>query len=319
MGNGYMQQENLDQLKKAEADFFDQIADIRTSKSEQIAMEADIRRATKYIPQRGEKRFLIDPEMTEILEGGARDQYIKWVSHKPGSRVLDIGCGSGWLALELARNGCHVDAYDISPKAVALARKMLEENPYKEGFGSVTYHLQDVSELDLGVEKYDAVSGWSAFHHMPDVPVFMDRVFHALKPGGIVATMDDMPRGRLEQGLEYFFEFILPTYSLSYPQKLGTVFNLLTGKRKYREEIFSPMEEAKHSAVDEIADVFNNKFEVILSLRHNAFAGTPVMRISGSDGFRYAAARVVVEIDRFLCKLGIVKGFERVMVARKKA
>lgn len=203
-GNGYMQQDNLDQLKKAEADFFDQIADIRTSKSEQIAMEADIRRATKYIPQRGEKRFLIDPKMTEILEGGARDQYIKWVSHKPGSRVLDIGCGSGWLALELARNGCHVDAYDISPKAIALARKMLAENPYKEGFGSVTYHLQDVSELDLGVDKYDAVSGWSAFHHMPDVPVFMDRVFHALKPGGIVATMDDMPRGRLEQGLEYF-------------------------------------------------------------------------------------------------------------------
>lgn len=314
-----MQQDNLDQLKKAEADFFDKIADIRTASSELISMEADIRRATKYIPQRGEKKMYIDPKMTEILEDGARDQYIKWVSHKPGSRVLDVGCGSGWLALELARNGCHVDAYDISPKAIALARKMLAENPYKEGFGSVTYHLQDVSEIDLGVDKYDAVSGWSAFHHMPDVPLFMDRVFHALKPGGIVATMDDMPRGRLEQGLEYFFEFILPTYSLSYPQKIGTVFNLLAGKRKYREEIFSPMEEAKHSAVDEIADVFNNKFEVILSLRHNAFVGTPLMRIRGSDGFRYATARVVLGIDRFLCKLGIVKGFERVMVARKKS
>jgi 2-polyprenyl-3-methyl-5-hydroxy-6-metoxy-1,4-benzoquinol methylase len=312
-----MQQDNLDQLKKAEANFFDQIADIRTSKSEQIAMEADIRRATKYIPKQGEKRFLIDPKMTEILEGGAREQYIKWVSHKPGSRVLDVGCGSGWLALELARNGCHVDAYDISPKAIALARKMLEENPYKDCFGSVTYHLQDVSELDLGIEKYDAVSGWSAFHHMPDVPVFMDKVFRALKPGGIVATMDDMPRGRIEQGLEYFFEFILPTYSLSYPQKIGTVFNLLTGKRKYREEVFSPMEEAKHSAVDEIADVFNKKFNVILSLRHNAFAGTPVMRISGYDGFRYAAARAVVGIDKFLCNLGVVKGFERIMIARK--
>lgn len=314
-----MQQDSFDQLKKAEADFFDKIVDIRTSKSGQIAMEVDIRRATKYIPQRGEKRFLIDPKMTDILEGEARDQYIKWVSLKRGSRVLDIGCGSGWLALELARNGCHVDAYDISPKAIALARKMLAENPYKEGFGSVTYHLQDVSELDLGIDKYDAVSGWSAFHHMPDVPVFMDRVFHALKPGGIVATMDDMPRGRLEQRLEYFLEFILPTYSLSYPQKIATVFNLVTGRRKYREEIFSPMEQAKHSAVDEIEDAFNNKFKVILSLRNNAFAGTPVMRISGSDGFRYAAARAVVGIDRFLCKLGIVKGFERVMIARKKS
>ena len=79
------------------------------------------------------------------------------------------------------------------------------------------------------------------------------------------------------------------------------------------------MEEAKHSAVDEISDVFYEKFEVILSVRHNAFAGTPVMRISGPDGFRYAAAKAVVAVDRLLCKLGIVKGFERVMVARKKA
>jgi ubiquinone/menaquinone biosynthesis C-methylase UbiE len=314
-----MQQNNLDQLKRAEARFFDEIADIRTACPELIAMEADIRRATKNIPKRGEKRLLIDPIITEILEGGARDQYIKLVSRKPGSRVLDVGCGSGWLALELARNGCHVDAYDISPKAIALARRMLEENPYKEGFGSVTYHLSDVSELDLGVGVYDAVSGWSAFHHMPDVPAFMDRVFHALKPGGIVATMDDMPRGRLEQGLEYFFEFILPTYSLSYPEKISMVFNLLTGKRKYREEILSPMEEAKHSAVDEIADVFNNKFEVIFSSRQNAFSGTPVMRMIGSDRFRYAAAKAVVATDRLLCKLGVVKGFERIMVARKKA
>lgn len=311
--------DNLEDLKRAEAKFFDRIADIRTEKDEQIAMEVDIRRATKYIPKRGEKRFLIDPQMTALLDGGARDQYIKWVSHKPGSRVLDLGCGSGWLALELARNGCHVDAYDISPKAIALAKKMLAENPYKDGFGSVTYHLQDVSEIDLGVEQYDAVSGWSAFHHMPDVPAFMDKVYRALKPGGIVATMDDMPRGRLEQGLEYFFEFILPTYNLSYPQKMATVFKLLTGRGKYREEIFSPMEEAKHSSVDEIASIFHEKFEVLLNVRHNAFVGTPVMRLYGPDGFRYAAAKMVIGLDRLMCKLGIVKGFERIMVARKSA
>jgi len=312
-----MTQENLEKLKQAEAKFFDGIADIRTERAEHIAMEVDIRRATKFIPERGEKRFLIDPKMTALLGGRSRDQYIKLVSQRPGARVLDIGCGSGWLALELARNGCHVDAYDISPKAIALAKKTLAENPFKEGFGSVTYHLQDVSELDLGVEAYDAVSGWSAFHHMPDVPVFMEKVFRAMKPGGIVATMDDMPRGRLEQALEYFFEFILPTYNLSYPQKFATVFRLLTGRGKYREEIFSPMEEAKHSSVDEIAQAFREKFEVIYSVQENAFAGTPLMRIAGPDGLRYALARLVIGLDRLMCKLRLVKGFERVMVARK--
>jgi len=95
----------------------------------------------------------------------------------------------GWLALELGRCGQTVDAYDLSPEAIAVARRMLDENPYKDGFGKVTYHLEDVTKLDLGTETLDAVSGWSAFHHLPDLMSFMDRVHQALKPGGIVVMI----------------------------------------------------------------------------------------------------------------------------------
>jgi 2-polyprenyl-3-methyl-5-hydroxy-6-metoxy-1,4-benzoquinol methylase len=313
-----MSQDNLNDLMKAEAAFFDHIAEIRTANGH-IAVESDLRRATKFIPKRSEKLLLIDPKMTAILDGGAREQYIKWVAHKPGGRVLDIGCGSGWLALELGRLGQHVDAYDISPKAIAIAKRMLAENPYKDGFGKVDYHLQDVSVIDIGEEKYDAVSGWSAFHHLPDLPAFMEKVYRALKPGGIVATMDDMPRGRLEKSFEYIIEFILPIIQLSYPQKISTVFQLLTGKKQFPAEVFTPMEEAKHSSVDDIKRIFYERFDVIVNLHQNAFVGTPVMRLRGPDRFRYAAASALVALDRLLCYFGIVKGFERIMIARKQA
>lgn len=312
-----MSEADLNKLKEAEAAFFDHVADIRTTNGH-IPIEADLRRATKFIPKRTDKLPLIDPKMTAILDGSARDQYISWVAHKPGGRVLDIGCGSGWLALELGRRGQHVDAFDISPKAIALAKRMLVENPYRDGFGEVNYHLQDVSEVDLGVEKYDAISGWSAFHHIPDLPAFMQRVRRALNPGGIVATMDDMPRGRLEKIFEYFIEFILPVYHYSYAQKISIALQLLTGKRQLPAEVFTPMEEAKHSSVDDLARIWHEQFEVLLTVQQNAFAGTPAMLLSGPDSFRYTTARALVGLDRLLCYLGIVKGFERVMIARKR-
>jgi 2-polyprenyl-3-methyl-5-hydroxy-6-metoxy-1,4-benzoquinol methylase len=312
-----MLQTNIDELKQAEAKFFDHIADIRTAKG-QIPVEADLRRATKFIPKCTDKLPLIDPKMTDILAGRATRQYINMVAHKPGGRVLDIGCGSGWLALELGRHGQHVEAYDISPKAIALAKRMLAENPYRDGFGEVNYHLQDVSEVDLGVEKFDAVSGWAAFHHLPDAPAFMQRVLRALKPGGIVATMDDMPRGRLERGCEYLFQFILPIYHYSYMQKFSIALQLLLRKRQLPVEVFTPMEEAKHSSVDDMSKILHEQFDVIMNLRQNGFVGTPVMCLSGWDSFRYTTARALVGLDRLLCYLGIVKGFERIMIARKR-
>ena len=72
---------------------------------------------------RTERIPAIDPQMTDILDAGAREKYLSMVAHKAGGRVLDICCGSGWLALELGRRGQIVDAYDLSPKAIALAKK----------------------------------------------------------------------------------------------------------------------------------------------------------------------------------------------------
>lgn len=308
--------EDINKLKAAEAAFFDGVADIRT-RDGHIPIEADLRRATRYLPKNGSHLPVIDPQMTAILDGKLRKCYLDHVAYKPGGRILDLGCGSGWLALELGRRGQHVDAYDISPKAISLAKQMLAENPYRDGFGSVNYHLQDVTEVDLGEETYDAISGWSAFHHLPDFPGFMKKVQRALKPGGILATMDDMPRGRFEKLAEYALEFILPTWYKTYAEKFGLAMQLVSGKRRLSPEVFTPMEEAKHASVYDIEKLLKEEYTVLVNIRQNAFVGSPAMLLKGPDTFRYAIARTLVALDQTLCFMGIVKGFERIIIARK--
>jgi ubiquinone/menaquinone biosynthesis C-methylase UbiE len=310
---------DLKEMMRGEAEFFDQSALKRTAHG-QIPMEADIRRATRFIPTRlGEE--VIDPKMTYILEGKYRDRLLDTVAHRNGGRVLEVCCGPGWLALELGRRGQKVDAYDISPQAVTLARRMLEENPYKENFGSVSYHLQDVTQVDLGVDTLDAMVGWSAYHHLPNLPDFMERAYRALKPGGVIATLDDLPRGRLEKWLERILRLALPTHDRTYLDKIRDAYRRIIGKTKEMPDHFTPMEElaAKDHAVFEIADILYEKYEVLFDVRWAAFVSTPAMQVRGPDWFRYSVARLLVFIDRVLCKIGLCKGFLRIIIARKRA
>jgi SAM-dependent methyltransferase len=223
----------------------------------------------------------------------------------------------GWISLELARQGQFVDAYDISPGAIAVAKRMLAENPYTEGFGGVNYHLQDVTEVDLGIERYDAVTGNSAFHHINDLREFMDRVYVALKPGGIVVTVDDMPIGPLERGLDRVIRLILPTYDRSYARKFVDSLKRLTGLTKAPVEVFTPMERGKHDDVFEIAKIWHEKFEVIEEDSYGAFSLNTCMTLKGPDAFRYGVARVIIALDRVLCRAKVTKGFVRVMIGRK--
>lgn len=307
---------NFKRAITAEGKFFDEVAKIRTQDG-RVPLEADRRVAEKYIPSKHEKLPVVDPKMASILEKGFTDKFISSVAHKKGGRVLDICCGSGWLALELGRNGLHVDAYDVSKEAITLAKKTLRNNPYKEGFGKVNYHCTDVSKIDLGVEKYDAITGWAAFHHLPDPFDFMERAKIALKSNGIIATYDDLEMGRLAKFIELTLRFILPQIHHSYSEKLFYAAQILAKKRIIPEEIFSPMEEAKHTSVVEITEYFNENFDVIWSVRKNAFAGVPLMTVGGPDWFRYNVGRVIVGLDTVLCRLGIVRGFDQIIVARK--
>jgi magnesium-protoporphyrin O-methyltransferase len=77
-----------------------------------------------------------------------------------GRRVLDAGCGTGAMAVELARRGADVVAIDISPTLVDLAR---DRAPAIEGGGRIDFRVGDMSDTRLG--RFDHVVAMDSLIH----------------------------------------------------------------------------------------------------------------------------------------------------------
>src|SRR3981081_2346767 len=97
-----------------------------------------------------------------------------------GWRVADIGCGNGVLAVEAALMGAEVDAIDISPAMLALAKIQASDR-------KVAIRTQSAGLLSFAYQpnSYDLIVSEFALHHLPDFwkAVALSRIFGALKPG----------------------------------------------------------------------------------------------------------------------------------------
>lgn len=93
---------------------------------------------------------------------------------KPGS-VLDYGCGTGHLSLELLKNGHSVTVYDISKSMLNLTKKYLEDNGYSI---PCTQNKGQISGLFDNIVSLDVLE-----HIQNDVPELQD-MHRILRPKG---------------------------------------------------------------------------------------------------------------------------------------
>lgn len=96
----------------------------------------------------------------------------------PGSRVLDVGCGSGHLAASLVAAGHVVDAVDPDPQMVALATSRSAADVRRGGLPDLPY--DDAS--------FDAVVANFVLNHVDDPRVAARGLAPVLRPGGHVVA-----------------------------------------------------------------------------------------------------------------------------------
>lgn len=114
-----------------------------------------------------------------------RDRYLSLLIGRlpPGSKVLDLGCGTGALTTIRLAGSFAVTGVDISARSLDLARQNVP--------GAAFVHA-DMSDLDFPPGSFDAVAAFYTIIHVPreEHGPLLRKIVRWLRPGGLlVATM----------------------------------------------------------------------------------------------------------------------------------
>src|SRR3954468_11460953 len=124
----------------------------------------------------------------------------------PGTRLLDVGCGAGQLALIAARNGVKVTGCDIATNWLDKARARAEA----EGL-QITFEEGDAESLPYGDAEFDVVVSLIGAMFAPRPELVATELTRVCRPGGMVAMANWTPEGFVGQMFKAIAKHIAPS------------------------------------------------------------------------------------------------------------
>lgn len=109
--------------------------------------------------------------------------FISNMSSKKG-RVLDIGCGSGILTIELSEHYKEVVGIDISEEMLSIARSKRQKD-------NISYIKMDANELFFD-KTFDFIVSRATFHHLSDIQSVLNSMKSLLNKGGKIIILDNV-------------------------------------------------------------------------------------------------------------------------------
>ena len=125
----------------------------------------------------------------QIIEGTAAH-----VKLPAGGRCLDVGCGSGALAIAVAKRNPQAQVVGIDrwgKEYASFNKNLCESNARAEGVQNTSFRQGDATHLDFADESFDAVVSNYVYHNIPgDRQQYLLETLRTLKKGGTFALHD---------------------------------------------------------------------------------------------------------------------------------
>jgi len=125
---------------------------------------------------------------------------------KPGTRLLDVGCGAGQLALVAARAGAEVTGCDIATNWVERARVRAAAEGLK-----VRFEEGDAESLPYGDAQFDVVTSLIGAMFAPRPSLVAAELTRVCRRGGTIAMANWTPGGFIGQMFKTIAKHIAPS------------------------------------------------------------------------------------------------------------
>jgi 2-polyprenyl-3-methyl-5-hydroxy-6-metoxy-1,4-benzoquinol methylase len=119
-----------------------------------------------YTPKNLTAPDFVHKRLDEIVSG--------FKPYRQNNRLLDVGCGAGFLLQAAARSGWTTEGLEVSPPAV--------EHLQGQGYNVRCIFLEEARYPD---NHFDVVTSCGVMEHVPDVSAFTREVARIVRPGGL--------------------------------------------------------------------------------------------------------------------------------------
>jgi cyclopropane fatty-acyl-phospholipid synthase-like methyltransferase len=126
------------------------------------------------------------------------EEVIDLLGNINGKTVLDLGAGTGYFSIRLARHGARVIAADVDERFLGYIRQRVPAEG-TDG-GEVTTRLVGYNDPGLAAAEADAVLMVDVYHHIERRPAYFTKLRKGMKPGGSLLIVDFHPKKPSDDG-----------------------------------------------------------------------------------------------------------------------